>query len=94
VKVGDSAPVVASVVRFGGDGGKGGDGGNVGGNGGKGGKGGNGGDDGNDGGVDNGGSDEPNKSKVGAAPNMGAGSPVSLAAIVRKATSQKMQARK
>ena len=36
----------------------------------------------------------PWKSKVGAAPNMGAGSPVSLAAILRKAGSQKKQAHK
>ena len=31
-----------------------------------------------------------NKTKVGAAPNIGAGSPVSLAAILRKAGSQKL----
>ena len=62
VKVGDSAPVVASVVKFGGgDGGDGGKGGS------------------------NDGADELSKSKVGAAPNMGACSPVSLAAILRKA---------
>ena len=36
----------------------------------------------------------PEKPKVGAAPNMGAGSPVSLAAILRKAGSQKKQAHK
>ena len=60
MKVGTSAPVVASVVKFGGDG------------------------------ID----DEPRKTKVGAASNIDASSPVSLAAILRKAGSQKKQAHK